>query len=720
MNDLFFRVLVLGIQAGFLILAVIILRMTLRRTPRWMICLLWGVVALRLLCPLQIESSVSLQPTWTRNMQGILANLDEGFSTKAEKEADKIEETSDRTERAISETESPSDRAERATSETESTSGLMERAASETGSFSDRTERASFETESSSGWTGKAVLEMENDANRSNREELPYGNQNQTVAGWVRANWELALWILGICLMLSHAVVCLLPLRWSLRFAVRKYDANLETNFYESDMIVDPFILGVIRPRIYLPVGLEESAREHILRHELAHISRVDYVWKPLGFLLLSVYWYFPLCWVAYSLFCKDMELACDEKVIQHMNRDGRAEYCQVLLHMCAKRRGILASPVAFAEVGAGYRIRAILDYRMPEFKNLILSFLIGTAVCICLLTTPEGSVSNEKGIDGIIDFFTDLEGNKRKTMDLTEDFPSERITESGVGKETTNGMTELRKVASNEMEEFGEDISGLDISDRAEELGTESLWESLEVHHFLDYDALFLEVPINANSSSGYYCSCLHDNAIYFYDERNGKNAIWRRGLADGKEEVYLTLERKESGLSAMGFTREGNLMVIVRPDGEKGILGSMLREYDGYGEKVLEMPLKGATENCVFFDVTQDAGGRTYLRMADLDAPGQRLMEFLEEGSLLETETPNIQYVNGIGSTEEGILLCDPRALYLFDGTQAKALLQWTEVGIIAYEVVSVCKIEDEIQILTMDQNGQNAEMILLRERR
>lgn len=707
MNDLFFRVLELGIQAGFLILAVIILRMTLRRAPRWMICLLWGVVALRLLCPLQIESSVSLQPTWTRNMQGILANLDERYSAKVEKEAAKIEEHS----------------------------GWMERAGSETESPSDRTEKVTSEAESSSGWTGKAVLEMENDANRSNREELPYGNQNQTVAGWVRANWELALWILGICLMLSHAVVCLLPLRWSLRFAVRKYDANLETNFYESNMIVDPFILGVIRPRIYLPVGLEESAREHILRHELAHISRGDYVWKPLGFLLLAIYWYFPLCWIAYSLFCKDMELACDEKVIQRMNREGRAEYCQVLLQMCAKRRGILASPVAFAEVGAGYRIRAILDYRMPEFKNLILSFLIGMAVCICLLTSPEGSVSNEKGIDGIIDFFTDLEGNKRKTMDLTEVFPSERITESGAGKETTNGMTELGKA-----------ISGLDISDRAEELGTESLWESLEVHHFLDYDALFLEVPINANSSSGYYCSCLHDNAIYFYDERNGKNAIWRRGLADGKEEVYLTLERKESGLSAMGFTREGNLMVIVRPDGgkeagSKGPLanegqvtdgsglqkldgnmtdGSMLREYDGYGEKVLEMPLKGATEDCKFFDVTQDAQGRIYLRMFDPDAPRNTLVERLEDGSLLETETPNIQYVNGIGSTEEGILLCDPRALYLFDGTQAKALLQWTEVGIIAYEVVSVCKIKDEIQILTMDQNGQNAEMILLRERR
>lgn len=671
MTNIFLRILELGIQAGFLILAVIILRMILRRTPRWMICLLWGVVALRLLCPFQIESSVSLQPKWTRNIQGILVNMDERLSAKAEKEAAKIEEPSGRTKTATS------------------------------------------ETESSSGWTGKAVLEMENDANQSNREELPYGNQSQTVAGWVRANWELALWIFGICLMLSNAVVCLLPLRWSLRFAVRKYDANLETYFYESDMIVDPFILGVIRPRIYLPVGLEESAREHILRHELAHISRGDYVWKPLGFLLLSVYWYFPLCWIAYSLFCKDMELACDEKVIHHMNRDGRAEYCQVLLHMCAKRRGILASPVAFAEVGAGYRIRAILDYRLPGPKDFIISFLIGMAVCTCLLTSPKGSVNddksldfiigfltyskdstdNGKGIDGIIDFFTNLEGSKRKRLDLTEDLPSERITESEVGK---------------------------DISDRAEELGTESLWESLEVHHFLDYDALFLKIPIDANSSCGYYCSCLHDNAIYFYDERNGKKAIWRRGLADGKEEVYLTLERRESGLSAMGFTREGNLMVIVRPDGEKGILGSMLREYDGYGEKVLEMPLKGATENCEFFDVTQDAGGRTYLRMADLDAPGQRLMEFLEEGSLLETETPNIQYVNGIGSTEEGILLCDPRALYLFDGTQAKALLQWSEVGVIAHEVVSVCKIEDEIQILTMDQNGQNAEMILLRERR
>jgi len=658
MNDFFLKVTELGLQASILILAVMILRRILRRTPRWMVCLLWGVVALRLLCPIQVESPLSLQPTWTRNIHGIMAKVDQNLLAKPVKHSVEAEELSGQLEKEIH--------------EMDNSFGQAQKIASEAGNAFNLIGNPSGEGENSS-----PQMEYEKDQ--------PNGVKNRTAMGWVRDNWVLALWLIGTCLMLCHAVVCFLPLRWSLRFAVRKYDSNLGTYFYESDAIADPFILGIARPKIYLPAGLCDSAREHILRHELAHLARGDYAWKPLGFLLLSVYWHFPLCWAGYYLFCRDMELACDEKVIRRMSRESRAEYCQVLLQMCAKRRSILASPVAFGEVGAGYRIRAILDYRMPKLHNLVASIILGTVACACLLTSPEGSASGDKDFDGIIGRLINPE---QKTMDLSEGLSSKGIMKLG----------------------------------------------DVEARHFLEYDALFLEVPVETNSSCGFYCSCLHDNAIYFYDERNGEKAVWRRGFADGKEEVYLPLGSRERGISAMCFTEEGNLVVITRPDegmesgdpakkdsGEKEIGGPIIREYDGRGEKILEMPIKGVPEKGVFFDVARSAQGRTYLRMSDLDAPGQTLMELSEEGKLLKTETPNVEYVNGIGNTaKEGILLCDPRGLTLFDGTETEALLQWTDVGLIAHDVVAVCRNEDEIQVLTMDQTGRSAEIVLLRERR
>lgn len=678
MNDVFLKFTEIGMQASILILAVMILRKILRRTPRWMVCLLWGVVALRLSCPIQVESPLSLQPAW--DIRGIMANMDEKLSAKEGMEMGAF-----------------SDWMEDMNNKADDVSIF------ETDDASDHMENPSQEGEDSSP-------QMEKEKDQPNRTKLLVGERNQTVMDWVRDNWVLTLWLLGTCLMLCHAVVCLWPLRWSLRFAVRKYDATLGTYFYESDMIVDPFVLGIARPKIYLPVGLGDHAREHILRHELAHVARGDYAWKPLGFLLLSVYWYFPLCWAGYYLFCRDMELACDEKVIRSMSRESRAEYCQVLLQMCAKRRGILASPVAFGEVGAGYRIRAILDYRMPKLQNLVASILLGTMTCACLLTSPEGSVSgdksidgiigrltnlegsvgNEKRIDGIIGFLTNLKGSEQKNVDVAEGLSSE-------------GTAELR--------------DGEEASVKMPQLG-----ENIEVHHFLEYDAQFMEIPMDPNSSCGFYCSCLHDEAIYFYDERNGEKAIWRRGLADGEEEVYLSLGRRESWPSAMCFTKEGNLMVIMRANEGQGTGGSMLREYDEKREILLEMPIKSASENCVFFGVAQSTQGRTFLRMSVLDSPENALMELLEDGSLLKTETPNMEYVNGIGNTtaEGRILLCDPRGITLFDGKETEELLQWTEVGVIAHDVVAVCMKEDEIQILTMDQNGQNAEIVLLRERR
>lgn len=149
-------------------------------------------------------------------------------------------------------------------------------------------------------------------------------------------------------------------------------------NIYLCERIDSPFVLGIIRPRIYLPFCLEERDAFSIIAHEQAHIRRRDHWWKPLGFLLLTVHWFNPLVWIAYVLLCRDIELACDEKVIRKPEHDQRADYSQALLSCNVGRKGITACPLAFGEAGVKERVRSVLKYRKPAF------WIIAAAVTVC------------------------------------------------------------------------------------------------------------------------------------------------------------------------------------------------------------------------------------------------------------------------------------------------------------------------------------------------
>ena len=196
------------------------------------------------------------------------------------------------------------------------------------------------------------------------------------IAGWV--------WLIGLGAMLLYALVSYLRLRWrvSVSLCVRE-------NIYLCDAISSPFILGVVKPRIYLPSGLDEVQRQNVLSHERAHLTRRDHWWKPLGFALLAVYWFNPMLWLAYALLCRDIELACDEQVIRTMDESAVKTYSTVLLACSMPRKAVITCPLAFGEVGVKERVKNALHYKKPAFWVVAASVAVCVIVAVCFLTNP-------------------------------------------------------------------------------------------------------------------------------------------------------------------------------------------------------------------------------------------------------------------------------------------------------------------------------------------
>ena len=197
------------------------------------------------------------------------------------------------------------------------------------------------------------------------------------LAGWV--------WLIGFGAMLLYALVSYLRLR-------RRVSVSLcvRENIYLCDAISSPFILGVVKPHIYLPSSLDEVQRQNVLSHERAHLTRRDHWWKPLGFALLAVYWFNPVLWLAYTLLCRDIELACDERVIRTMDESAVKTYSTVLLACSIPRKAVITCPLAFGEIGVKERVRNALHYKKPAFWVVAASVAVCVVVAVCFLTNPE------------------------------------------------------------------------------------------------------------------------------------------------------------------------------------------------------------------------------------------------------------------------------------------------------------------------------------------
>ena len=311
MNELFLKIINMSISASWLVLAVLILRFVLKKAPKWINVLLWGIVAIRLICPFSFESTLSLIPS----AETIPLNI--GMDTTP---------TINSGISAINNAVNP------------------------------------IISQSNTPMAGASV------------------NLLQITIGIYEYIWIFGMIALALYTAISYWRLC------------RKVDTAVryKDNIFQSENVSFPFVLGIIKPRIYLPFKMNGQYLEHVVAHEQAHICRKDHWWKPLGFLLLTIHWFNPLMWLAYVLLCRDIELACDEKVIKELGNEQRADYMQALVACSVNRRMIAACPLAFGEVGVKERVKSVMNYKKPAFWVIIIAVIICVGVAACFLTNPK------------------------------------------------------------------------------------------------------------------------------------------------------------------------------------------------------------------------------------------------------------------------------------------------------------------------------------------
>lgn len=304
MIEIFLKLLNMSIAASWLVLAVILLRLFLRKASGWVRCLLWGIVGLRLVMPYTMESPISLIPS----PEVIPLDI------------------------AVSETPAI--------------------------------------------YSGIPAV---------NSAVNPVVTQQFSGSGLETILFYGAvLWLIGVAIMALCSGVAYLKLRYQVRVSVCYRD-----NIYACDAVDTPFLLGIFRPKIYIPSGIPEEVLGFVLAHENAHLKRRDHWWKPLGFLLLTIYWFNPLLWIAYILLCRDIERACDEKVVGDMDPAGKAGYSAALVACSVHRRMVMACPVAFGELGVKARIKGLLRYKKPALWIACVSVVLCVVTAVCFLTNP-------------------------------------------------------------------------------------------------------------------------------------------------------------------------------------------------------------------------------------------------------------------------------------------------------------------------------------------
>lgn len=311
MTDFFLELVNISITAGYIILAVVLLRLFFKKIPKKFICLLWGIAGIRLVFPFSIESALSLIPSAETIPDDIVMSSAPTISSGIE-------------------------------------------------------------------FVNNSVNPIISDAFAPNAGDS--ANPLQIITA-VCAN----LWIIGIIAILLYGIISYIRVKRSVKTAVL-----LSDNVWQSESVVSPFILGIIKPKIYIPFNMDEETRNYVVAHENAHLRRRDHWIKPLGFLILAVYWFNPLVWVAYILLCRDIEAACDEKVVSQMDGETRKEYASALLECAVNRRRIAACPLAFGEVSVKNRIKNVMSYKKPAFWVIILAVVACIAAAVCFLTNPE------------------------------------------------------------------------------------------------------------------------------------------------------------------------------------------------------------------------------------------------------------------------------------------------------------------------------------------
>ena len=322
MAGIFLKIVNMSISACWIVLAIILLRFVLKKAPKWINCVLWGIAGLRLIMPFSFESILSLIPS-----------------------------------------------AEFVPQELIHSNSSVNVSGTEIFNYIGNNP-VSYDLGISNG----SLVFTEITA--------PDGNYVNPLL--IITSIASIVWVIGIAALLIYTIISFIRLKSKIGTAVL-----LRDNIYQSEAVVSPFVIGVIKPKIYLPFNMNGQDMNHVIAHERAHIRRKDHFWKPLGFLILTLHWFNPVVWFGYILLCRDIELACDEKVVKELNNEQRADYSEALLACSVNRRMIAACPLAFGEVGVKDRIKSVLNYKKPAFWIIVVAIVVSITVAVCFLTNP-------------------------------------------------------------------------------------------------------------------------------------------------------------------------------------------------------------------------------------------------------------------------------------------------------------------------------------------
>ncbi len=445
MTNIFLQILNASITASWLIGAVVLVRFAIKRkAPRWIMCLLWGLVAVRLVLPFEVESAFSLVPetpkiTLEVSEESTVTSTDTEISTptppvgelgNTSRPTEDISVEESIPEHDVSKESLPEISRPAESIPEESEDDFVEESADT--SMEESEEKSMDESmdesmEQSIQTSRPSVL-----AGTLNTPNPPAGDGGSSMA-----TTASIVWLCGLVALAIYALVNYLLLKK--RVAVFVPD---ERGFRRCESIDTPFVLGFFRPRIYLPYGLSPAYEPYILAHEQAHIRRLDHLVKPIAYFILAIHWFNPLVWLAYVLFCKDIEYACDEKVLENAAADIRKDYAHALLECASKRSFLAACPIAFGEVSVKERVKKTMSYKKPLLWVMILCIILCAVVAVLFCTSPA-----------------DTEGNSGETSSRAESASQEQSTgdvlDASKQEESTPGEESAPPEEFNPWEEF-------------------------------------------------------------------------------------------------------------------------------------------------------------------------------------------------------------------------------------------------------------------------
>ena len=367
MSEFFLNVVNMSISASWIVLAVLLLRWLLKKAPKWIIVLLWGIVAVRLICPFSIESVMSLIPSAETISPEIMVDNTPVIN-----------------------------------------SGIP------------------------------IINNVVNPVIEQSFSPAPDSSANPLQ---ILISVLSVTWVVGIAVMLVYTGISYYRIKSKIGTAVL-----LRDNVFQSENVVSPFVLGIIKPRIYLPFNMNEQDVDYVIAHENAHISRKDHLWKPFGFLVLTLHWFNPLMWLGYVLLCRDIELACDEKVVKEFDAEQKADYSQALLTCSVNRRVIAACPLAFGEVGVKDRVKSVLSYKKPAFWIILVAIIASVVVAVCFLTNPASSDNNELPTDTSDTMSSDTSSQpdtQKQPTDTSDTTSSDTSSQPDTQKQPTDSPSE-------------------------------------------------------------------------------------------------------------------------------------------------------------------------------------------------------------------------------------------------------------------------------------